>query len=67
MLQTKIMSLAQSSRLKTILKLGSLAAIKACYIQLLTLSCIVGFKKLHGKISVVREDHVASLKVEIII
>ena len=41
---------------------------KACYIQLITSSCIVGFQNyIDGKTAVVRDDHVASLKVKIII
>ena len=39
---------------------------KACYIHLITLSCIGGISKLNDKTSVVHEDHVASLKVKII-
>ena len=40
---------------------------KACSIQLITLSCMVGFQNDMGRCCVACKDHVTNLKVKVII
>ena len=40
---------------------------EACFIQLITLSCMLGFQNYMARCSVACKDHVASLKVKVTI